>query len=151
MTKDVLLAIKGLQFNATEEESNIQTITPASYYLKNNSHFIIYEEATEGSDQLTRNVIRLKGKSLEITKKRHVNVHMIFEENQKSLSNYATPFGDILIGLDTRKISVTSELNKMHVEVDYMLELNYEFLADCKISMDITERNEDDFTIFENK
>ena len=150
MTKDVLLAIKGLQFNASEEESNIQTITPAAYYMKNNSHFVIYDEATEGSDELTKNVIRLKDRSMEITKKGHVNVHMVFEENRKSLSNYATPFGDILIGLDTRKISVTSEVNKMHVEVDYMLEVNYEFLANCRISMDITERNEEDFTIFEN-
>lgn len=150
MTKDVLLAIKGLQFNTNDEENNIQTITPAAYYLKNNSHFIIYDEATEGTDQVTKNVIRIKDKTLEISKKGQVNVHMIFEENRKSLSNYATPFGDILIGLDTRKISVTSEVDKMHVEVDYMLEVNYEFLANCKISMDISERKEDDFTIFQD-
>lgn len=150
MTKDVLLAIKGLQFNTNDEENNIQTITPAACYLKNNSHFIIYDEATEGTDQVTKNVIRIKDKTLEISKKGQVNVHMIFEENRKSLSNYATPFGDILIGLDTRKISVTSEVDKMHVEVDYMLEVNYEFLANCKISMDISERKEDDFTIFQD-
>ncbi len=151
MTKDVLLAIQGLQFNASEEDSNIQTITPASYYSKDKSVYVIYDEVMEGTDQLTKNIIHLKDKTMEITKKGHVNVHMIFEENRKSLSNYATPFGDILIGLDTRKISVNEEEHRMHVEVDYVLEVNYEFLANCKISMDISERNGEDFTIFGNR
>lgn len=149
MTKDVLLAIKGLQFNASEEESNVETITPATYYRKNNSHFLVYDEAEEGSDKTTKNLIRFKKNSLELTKNGVVNVHMVFEENQKNLSNYATPYGDIMVGIDTKKITLADEEHKMHIEVDYALEINYEFLANCKICMDVSERDIDNQSIFE--
>lgn len=140
MNKDVLLTIKGLQFDAAAEETNLQTITAAEYYEKNNSHYVIYDETMEGSGENTKNIIKFKDKSLELTKKGFVNVHMLFEENKKSLTNYATPFGDILIGIDARKITMTDKDDTIHVNVDYALEVNYEFLADCKISMEISER-----------
>lgn len=149
MTKDVLLAIKGLQFDASEEESNIQTITVAEYYEKNNNRYVIYDEAAEETNESTRNIIKFNGKTLELTKKGFVNVHMIFEENKKSLTNYATPFGDILIGIDAKKITMTDEDKMIHVNVDYALEVNYEFLADCKISMEISEREAGRSGIFE--
>lgn len=140
MTKDVLLAIKGLQFNAAADESNIQTITAAEYYLRNNSHFVIYDEVTEGTEQNTKNIIKLKDKSLELTKKGFVNVHMLFEENSKNLTNYSTPFGSILIGIDTKRVTILEEEKQILCNVDYALEINYEFLADCKISLEISER-----------
>ena len=65
---------------------------------------------------------------------------MSFEENKKSLTNYATPFGNILIGIDTKKITLTESNDKIQIDVDYALEANYEFLADCKINIEITER-----------
>lgn len=140
MTKDVLVAIRGLQFAAREEETNIQTITAAEYYKRNNSHYVIYDEASEESGQNTRNIIKFKDNMLELTKRGFVNVHMIFEENKKNLTNYATPFGDILIGIDAKKITMQDLENSIRVNVDYALEVNYEFLADCKISMEISER-----------
>lgn len=142
MTKDVLLAIKGLQFNAAADETNIQTITAAEYYLRNNSHYIIYDEVAEGTEQNTKNIIKLKGKSLELTKKGFVNVHMLFEENCKNLTNYSTPFGSILIGIDTKRVTILEEEKQILCDVDYALEMNYEFLADCKISLEISERED---------
>lgn len=140
MTKEVLLAITGMQFDMSEEESNIQTITAAEYYNKNNSRYVIYEEADEESGQKTRGRIKFREDLLEVDKSGYVNVHMLFEENKKSLTNYATPFGNILIGIDTKKITLTESDNKIQIDVDYALEANYEFLADCKINIEITER-----------
>ena len=140
MTKEVLLAITGMQFDMAEEESNIQTITAAEYYNKNNSRYVIYEEADEESGQKTRGRIKFREDLLEVDKSGYVNVHMLFEENKKSLTNYATPFGNILIGIDTKKITLTESDNKIQIDVDYALEANYEFLADCKINIEITER-----------
>ena len=140
MTKEVLLAITGMLFDMMEEEGNIQTITAAEYYNKNNSRYVIYEEADEESGQKTRGRIKFKEDLLEVDKSGFVNVHMLFEENKKSLTNYATPFGNILIGIDTKKITLTESNDKIQIDVDYALEANYEFLADCKINIEITER-----------
>lgn len=142
MTKDVLVSIKGMQFDG-ESGDTIETVNFAQYYMKNNSHYVIYDEVTEGESQVTKNILKFKGKTLELTKRGLVNVHMIFEEGQKNMTNYTTPFGDILMGMDTRKVEVKEETEsqKIQVSVDYALEVNYEFLADCQIVIDVTSRN----------
>ena len=140
MTKEVLLAITGMQFDMSAEESNIQTITTAEYYNKNNSRYVIYEETDEESGQKTRGRIKFREDLLEVDKSGYINVHMLFEENKKSLTNYATPFGNILIGIDTKQITLTEQDEKIQIDVEYALEANYEFLADCKINIEITER-----------
>lgn len=142
MTKDVLIAIKGLQFDSDNDESNVETVTTAQYYERNNSRYVIYDEVAEGSGQSTQNVIKFRENALELTKKGLVNVHMVFEENTKNMTNYATPFGDILIGIDARKVSMTEEDAHIRVNVDYELEVNYEHLADCEITMEIKARKQ---------
>jgi len=143
MTKEVLLAIKGLQFDAGSDDTDIETVTSAEYYKRNNSHYVIYDEVSEGMEGTTKNVIKFKDNSLDLTKKGLVNVHMIFEENKKNMTNYSTPFGDILIGIDARKIRMQEDQQQIKVDVDYALEVNYEHLADCRISMNIRSRGEE--------
>ena len=140
MTTEVLLAITGMQFDLTAEESNIQNITAAEYYERNSSRYVLFEEADEDSGQKTKGMLKFRENLLEVTKSGFINVHMIFEENKKSLTNYATPFGDILIGIETRKITLSEEDKKILLDVEYALEANYEFLADCQIKIEITGR-----------
>ena len=142
MTKDVLLAIKGLQFDGSEEDTEIETVTSAEYYKKNNSHYVIYEEAFERFEGTAKNILNFKDNSLDLTKKGLVNVHMIYEENKKNMTNYSTPYGDILIGIDASKIRMQEEEEKIHLDVEYALEINYEHLADCHISIGIQAKGE---------
>ncbi|MDL2301174.1 DUF1934 domain-containing protein [Lachnospiraceae bacterium OttesenSCG-928-D06] len=142
MTKDILLAIKGIQFDAGSEEAEVETITSAEYYKRNGKHYVIYDEINEGISGSTKNIIKFKENSLDLTKKGLVNVHMIFEENRKNMTNYATPFGDILIGIDASKIQVKEETGQIKVNVDYALSVNYEHLADCRISMNIQAKED---------
>ncbi len=148
MTKEVLLSLQGLQFDAVSADGDkIETITPAEYYKRNDSHYVIFEEAMEGFQEKTKNVIKFKENSLDLTKKGLVNVHMIFEENKKNMTNYATPYGNILIGLDARSVRLKEKEERIEVDVDYALEVNYEHFADCKIKMDIRAKNGEGFSL----
>ena len=85
MTKEVLLSLRGLQFDAVSMDGDkIETILPAEYYKRNDSHYVIYDEAVEGFGEGTKNILKFKNHSLDLTKKGLVNVHMIFEENKKN-------------------------------------------------------------------
>lgn len=142
MTKDIFLSLKGLQIENSEEAQELETITPADYYMRNGSHYVIYDEVTEGFEGTTRNMIKFSDSCLEVLKKGLVNVHMVFEENKKNMTSYMTPYGNILIGIDTGSIFVEEEEKKIHVEVAYTLEANYQYLADCRIEMNIQSREE---------
>lgn len=137
MKKDVLLSIKGLQFDGMADAGDIETITPAEYYTRNGQHYLIYNEATEGFPDFTKNVIKWNEEAMNLTKKGLINTHMTFEKNRKSVTDYRTPFGSILIGIDTKKISMEEKEDNIKVSVDYSLDVNYEFMADCRISVDV--------------
>ncbi len=142
MTKEILLSLKGLQMENREDAQAMETITPADYYQRNGSHYVIYEEIMEGFTAATRNRIKFNDSCLEVSKKGSVNVQMLFEENKKNMTSYMTPYGNILIGIDTESISVEERENQIHVEVEYTLEANYQHLADCRIEMELRPREE---------
>jgi uncharacterized beta-barrel protein YwiB (DUF1934 family) len=141
MEKEVLIALKGLQFTMDEEGAQaLETITPAEYYKRNNHHYVVYEEPAEGFTDITKNVIKFSASQMEVTKRGLVNVHMVFEENRKNMTSYTTPFGNILIGIDTDEVQIREEDDRIQVNVAYSLEANYEHMADCRIEMSIRPR-----------
>ena len=140
MTKDVFLSLKGLQMESGEEAQEMETITAADYYRKKDSHYVIYEEMTEGFKEITKNMIKFKDSYLEVTKKGLINVHMVFEKNKKNMTSYMTPYGNILIGIDTESISLKENEDQIRLEVEYSLDANYQHLADCKIELELRSR-----------
>ena len=143
MTKDVFISIKGLQFEQNagiEDESPIEVITKGDYYKKNGKHYVVFEEMAEDGREKTRNLIKFAEKQFDLQRKGSVNVHMVFDENRKTQSYYGTPFGNILIGIDTENVSFTETEDRIRLSVDYSLDVNYEFLAECKIAVDISPR-----------
>lgn len=149
MTKNVLLTISGLQFaNQGDEESEpLEVITAGDYYKKNGKHYILYDEVMEGFQGNTQNVIKLTEDSLDITKKGVSNVHMIFEKNKKNVSYYHTPFGSILVGIDAKSVDIKETDKNIDVSVKYNLEVNYEHLADCCITVNIKSKEAGNFTL----
>ena len=68
------------------------------------------------------------------------NSHMVFEKNKKNLTYYRTPYGQMLVGVNTRDMQISVKEDKIDVLVNYELDVNHEPLADCKIKMNITSK-----------
>ena len=139
MTKDVLISIRGMQFENNLDGDNIEVIQQGHYYRRNGMHYLVYEEPVEGTDKINKNMIKFDEKQMSVTKKGMVNVAMTFCEKEKNLTSYRTPFGNIMIGLDTHDIRLNEGDKKLSLEVSYSLDVNYEFLSDCKIYIEAKE------------
>ena len=137
MEKDVWVSVAGLQFGDGPEGEKIEILTPGNYYKKNNHHYVTYEEVTEGSDEVTRNIVRFDGDMLTISKSGFTNVEMVFEKNKRNMTNYITPYGSLLVGIDTDRIDIRECDDAIDIDIDYALDINYEHLANCKIKMEI--------------
>lgn len=146
MTKEVLITIQGLQFDAEaqndEEMDKIESIYPGEYYLRNGSHYMLYDELMEDETDPIKNVIKLREKEFTLTKKGIINTQMVFTEGKKNMTSYATPFGNIMIALDTEKIEVEETEDELKIHIDYGLEANYQYIADCHITVTVASRNE---------
>lgn len=147
MTKDVLVKISGLHFMEDSNADPVEIITTGNYYKKNGKHYILYDEVQEGFDGVTKSMIKVNEDFLDVTKKGVTNVHMMFEKNKKNLSYYNTPFGNLLVGIDATEVKVNETENQIDIQVDYELEVNYEHLAECSITMNIMPKDTKDFRI----
>lgn len=139
MTKDVIVSIKGLQFESDENEP-VEVVSVGQYYRKNEKHYILYEEIVEeeqGYAEIMKNTIKISENSLEVLKKGSNNTHMIFEENKKNTTYYNTPFGQLIIGIDTTGFKLVEKENMIGIKVRYNLEINYSHISDCEILIKI--------------
>ena len=147
MTKDVLLSISGLHYevsgNADDYEDNeenepIEMITPAAYYLKNGKHYVLYDELVEGVPGVIKNKVRITGEEkLEIIKSGLTNTHMIFEKDKIHMTEYETPYGELMMGVHTKEMRVDVQESLIEVRVNYALDINSEPVAECNISLNI--------------
>ena len=147
MTKEVLLAVKGLQLSPENEEEAVEMIAPGEYYFRNGKRYILYDEVSEGQKDVTRNIVKFAPDYMEITKKGITNVHMVFEKNKKNITYYTTPYGSLLIGIDASKIEISETEDTINCDVEYGLDINYEYVANCHITMVIKAKGNRDFKI----
>jgi Uncharacterized protein conserved in bacteria len=147
MTNDVLVSVKGLQFADNTEQGEVEVITPGSYYYKNGKHFVVYEETLEGEIKPKKNIIKASKEALEIVQKGSYSTNMLFEKNKKNLSFYNTPYGGVSIGITATNLRVKEEADSIGIHVEYALEVNQEYLADCTVSIDIKSKDIKNFTL----
>ena len=135
MTKDVMISIRGLQFMDDDSDDEIETLQRGQYYEKGDSRFLIFDEYMEGFTEPAKNVMRFKEKEMTLTKRGLINVQLDFEEGKKNLTSYRTPFGVIMLGVDTGKIMIEEKEDELLLQIEYTLEADYQFVADCQISV----------------
>lgn len=144
MTRDVLISISGMQI--IEEDNNaVEMITAGDYFLKNGNHYILYEEIQEGAEGVIRNTIKIHRSGLDIIKRGSSSVHMSFEKDKKNMSCYATPFGELMIGISTNDIRIDEEEDSLKVRVAYSLDINYQHVSECNIVLDVRSKATADF------
>ena len=137
MTKDVLISIKGLQFEdpSSKHVENVELIVPGTYYEKNGTKYFLYDEEFEGVPEKTRTMIKVRPERVELSKNGPTAVSMVFEKGEKNLSRYNTPFGGLMVGTDTTDINISENDDDMDIEIIYHLDLNYEYFADCRVAI----------------
>lgn len=140
MTEQVLINVKGLQFieNDDEEVEAIELMTTGKYYRRDGNKYLKYEESFEGVEGVTTNLIKIKEDVLEVHKKGSIDTHMVFEKGKKSLSYYTTPFGSLHMGIATTALKITESKDKLDIKIDYSLEMNDEYVADCVLELSAT-------------
>ncbi len=145
MTKDVLVSISGLHADvmqeSEEENEAIEVVNPANYYFRNGKHYIVYDEPVEGMSGTIKNKLKITDdNTVEIMKSGISNAHMIFEKKKKNQTYYSTPYGQMLVGVNTKDMKVDVKENRIDIQIDYELHVNHEAVADSTIKMNIISK-----------
>lgn len=141
MTKDVLVSVRGLHTMEGATENEIEVISAGKYYNRNGKHYVIYEEAVEGTHEVVENCIKLQKGRLEVKKKGPMQTQLVFEKDKKNMSWYFTPYGNMMAGIEVTEMQVSESSDLLEVNVDYSLEMNYEHMADCSINIRVMAKD----------
>ncbi|MDD3251241.1 MAG: DUF1934 domain-containing protein [Lachnospiraceae bacterium] len=139
MTRDVLIRISGLQMMDGEHD-DVEVITTGDYFLKNGNHYLVYDEMMEDFAGSVRNTLKISPEKLDVRKSGITDAHMVFERNRKNMTRYVTPMGEMIVGLCTNKIELEEQEDSLKVSVDYSLDINYDHVSDCNITVDVHSR-----------
>ena len=85
--------------------------------------------------------------AMEIVKSGLSDSHMIFEKNKKNSTYYRTPYGQMLLDVNTRELEIQVTEDEIDVRIEYELDVNHEPMADCRIKMNIMSRSNGSFSV----
>lgn len=147
MNKEVLVSVNGLHMSPESDTDTVEIIAPGEYYFRNGKHYVLYDEAEEGLTETIKNVVKISPDYVELNKKGPASVTMIFEKDKKHVSYYYTPYGSLHIGIETHKINLKEDEKHIVADIEYALDINYEHVADCNISIDVKDKEVGDFKL----
>lgn len=140
MTKEVLVSLKGLHAMQGENGEPVELISHGTYEEQNGFHMVQYEEVDEEDQEITRVTVIFSKEHVEIIKQGQNNAQMVFEENIKTTNNYETPYGELIVGIDTTLIEVKETEEEITILLGYGMDMNYNHVADCKVDIKITSK-----------
>ena len=148
MTKDVIITLFGLQFLPGDDDPEpVEVVIPGKYYKKNNSHYVLYDEITEGFKEPTRNTIKFSETSMMVKKHGLLNVDMFFEKGKKTFADYRLPMGSLQLEIGATAFSLKETEELIEYRVDYGMRMEDSLAADCMISLKICAAENGGFSL----
>ncbi len=150
MTKDVFVRLTGMQYDSEgQNPEQVEVISRGTYAKKNGKHYILYDEVQDDIGEVIKNTIKVQDNCYEVIKGGAVRTHLYFEEGKSYTSFYETPFGSLVLKVNTQAVSLEEKEEELNIQVAYELEVNYEKLADCRIEMSIQAKDDNKFSFWE--
>ncbi len=136
MDKNIIISLKGIQNG--DKDDPIELVTVGEYYYKDNKHFITYEESEMTGMEGTTTTLTIEGEKVTLMRSGKNNTQLIFEEGQRHINCYETPYGSLSVGVRANDVKVSLGEEGGEVSAQYELEVNNSFTGYNNFYMKIT-------------
>ncbi len=133
MTREVVITIKGTQLE--EEEASVIMTAPGTYHLTNGKHYLHYEESIEGSEDISKNTIKISSERVVLMKKGIQTAQMIFDLTEADLAVYQTPYGNLTFQTETKLIKIHETQTRLEILMEYALYNDSTKLSDNRLNI----------------
>lgn len=139
MQKNVLINVKGTQY-LDDDKDVTELITTGSYYEKNNKIYILYEEVSDDSMQVTKNTLKLSENEVELIRHGESNVNIVFKPGVTWDSYYMTPVGSMKMAFCTKEVDIDrSKDTSLSIMIKYSIQFDYQTVAEYLMEIEIKE------------
>jgi uncharacterized beta-barrel protein YwiB (DUF1934 family) len=122
--KKVMISIKGLPIFSTNDDDAFELMTDGEYVQEDGLSSFSYEESmlTGVAGQLT--TFDVEQDRVVLRRGDGLSGDMIFSEKQKHHFLYDTPFGSVMLGVDTHRITKNMSDDGGSLEIRYDIEVD---------------------------
>ena len=124
MTDSVIISIKGKQLYKESGPDEIELVTAGTMKRDGSGWTISYEESELTGLEGTTTRLYIQDRRVTLLREGCVNAQMVFEEGQRHLSMYETPYGSLSVGVNTRRMRSTVGESGGDLEIDYAIEID---------------------------
>ncbi|MBD5084647.1 MAG: DUF1934 domain-containing protein [Clostridiales bacterium] len=125
MTDNVIISIKGKQLYAESSPDEIELVTSGTLKRDGLGGFTVsYQESELTGLEGTTTKLHIHGGKVTLLREGNINSQMVFEEGRRHLSMYETPYGELSIGVNTRRMRSTLGEAGGDLEIDYAIEID---------------------------
>ena len=108
MTDNVIISIKGKQLYAESGADEIELVTAGTLKQDGRGGFTVsYQESELTGLEGTTTKVHIGGGRVTLLREGSINSQMVFEEGMRHLSMYETPYGELSVGVNTRRMRST--------------------------------------------
>ena len=135
-----LITINGFQQTVGDTENeNIELTTAGEFEYENELYYIDYDESeATGLDGCHTNIeIGMDYVSLQRTGA--ITTDMLYIEGKKTYSMYNTPFGQMMVGIYTKKLNIDVDDKGGNISIEYSLDLNDKPCGNNNLKINIRE------------
>ena len=126
MKKNVVISLMGVQRYDETPPDVIELVTQGQLHEEEDGALVLtYEESELTGLEGTRTTLRIEGERVVMLREGELNTQMIFEEGQRHLSLYETPYGTMSIGVRTWSLFIEMDSSGGELEMDYAVEVEY--------------------------
>ena len=126
MTDNVIISIKGKQLYTDSGPDEMELVTAGVLRQEGEGRYTIsYQETELTGLEGTTTVVQVDGGRVTLLREGSINSQMVFEEGQRHLSMYETPYGSLSVGIHTHRMRSTLWESGGDLEIDYAIEIDH--------------------------
>lgn len=140
MVKDVLINIKGIQ-GIDGESGTIELVTEGKFGIRDGEYYLTYDETTTfDSDEKTKTRIYVKNAdSVVLSRTGAVSSQMLIENGRRNTCIYATPFGEMTIGISGECIEHSLSENGGEIKLVYSIDSQLRLISRNEVNISVRE------------
>ena len=137
--KDVVISINSIFSFEEEEEQRMEFTTDGHYFYEDQVGCLSYEESEVTGLEGTRTSLFVMPDQVVVDREGTVTSRMVFKKGLKSAFQYATPFGNATMGINTRRIDQNMGEGGGSVEIDYVVDMEHVVASRNKFQITVKE------------
>lgn len=107
------------------------------YFRKEDTHYCVYEEQPEGWDEPYRIMLKWKESVLERRRLGGMASRVIYEAGKCSCDHYRTPYGELLMEMDTHRLEIQEKTKGFLLVTEYSIRQDGQRVSENRIEIQI--------------